>query len=239
MAQNDNIENEDVNVETVEQIPRRRSTDSINGFMQDNRRMLVYGGGGLLAIVALIFGYKYFISDPMELEAEAKVHQAEAYYGMDSVNLALKGDGMHSGLKEVADDYPGTKAGKRAAYYLGMNLLNTGKFDEAIEYLENYDLGDKIVQPLAIGAIGDCYSEKNELEKAASYYLKAAESSKLDFPAPRFYKKAGVVYEQLKDYDKALSVYETIQKEHPKSQEAYEMDKYIARAKTMLGKEEE
>ena len=66
-------------------------------------------------------------------------------------------------------------------------------------------------------------------------YLKAAEKKNNDFTTPMFLMKAGWTYEILGQYDKAVGVYEKIQKEHFKSFEARDIEKYIARAKGLMG----
>jgi hypothetical protein len=48
--------------------------------------------------------------------------------------------------------------------------------------------------------------------------------------------KAGWVYEEQKKYDEALKAYEKVQKEHVRSYEFREIEKYIARAKGLAGK---
>jgi tetratricopeptide (TPR) repeat protein len=239
MEQNENQEFDKVEeVVTATKSHHSSKTNSFNiqDFFTKNRKRIITGTGILAGLVILLVGYKKFYAAPLEEEAENAIFKAELYASMDSVNLALKGDGQYKGLIELVDEYGSTRAGKRASYLLGMIYLRQGKYDDAIENLENFDLGDKVVQSLAIGAIGDCYVEKKELDKAAGYYEKAAEISQLDFPGARFYKKAGLVYENLNQYDRAASAYETIQKEFPKSQEASDIEKYIFRAKTKLEK---
>ncbi len=48
--------------------------------------------------------------------------------------------------------------------------------------------------------------------------------------------KAGWAYEIMDEYDKALDAYKEIQKEFPRSAEAREMEKYIARAEGLRNK---
>ena len=55
--------------------------------------------------------------------------------------------------------------------------------------------------------------------------------SKNKLTAPIFLKKAGLVYEEQKDWSNALSMYEKIKSEYPDATEAGDIDKYIARAK--------
>jgi TolA-binding protein len=85
-----------------------------------------------------------------------------------------------------------------------------------------------------LGAIGDCYVELNEYEKAASFYLKAGQRKKNAFTSPIYLRKAGMVFEDLKKYDKALKAYEIIKKDYPASDEGKLIEKYIAALKIKM-----
>ncbi len=102
-------------------------------------------------------------------------------------------------------------------------------------YLKKFSGDDVIVPGMALGAIGDAYVQLNELEKAAKYYMDAANKNKNDFTTPTFLMKAGWTYEILGDWDKAESSYEMIKKDYPRSREARDIDKNLARAKAKLG----
>ena len=137
------------------------------------------------------------------------------------------------GFKEIADNFGMTKTGNLANYYSGICLLRTGKFAEAIEYLEKYKGDDEMVAPVAIGAIGDANMELNNVDEAIKFYLKAAEKSNNNFTTPIYLKKAGFAYEQKANYTEALAIYERLKNEFTASSEARDIDKYIARAKTL------
>lgn len=233
MSQNESTETNETQVEK----PASRSFD-INHFFADNRKNIFYAVGGIVGLIILYLGYRNFILEPDMAEAESRIFYAEQWFAADSLERAVKGDGQHAGLLEIAESYSATPAGKRASYLMGVVRYREGKYDEAIEYLENYDLNDLIVQPEALGLIGDCYVEKKEMEKAASYFVKAAEISRNNFTSPRFYKKAGLVYEHLKEYEKAKGYYEKVQKEYPESEAARtDIEQFISRAEAMMENE--
>lgn len=236
MSQNESMEQNENNVETAA-APASRGFD-FNHFFADNRRTILYAVGGIVGLALLYFGYRKFIVEPDMAEAESRIFYAEQWFAADSLDRAVKGDGQHAGLLEIAESYSGTPAGKRASYLMGVIRYREGKYDDAIDYLENYDLNDLILQPEALGLIGDCYVEKKEMEKAASFFVKAAEISRNNFTSPRFYKKAGLVYESLKEYEKAKGYYEKIQKEYPESEAArMDIEQFIARAEAMMENE--
>jgi tetratricopeptide (TPR) repeat protein len=111
--------------------------------------------------------------------------------------------------------------------------MKKGDFAAAIDHLEDFSTDNDLVGPLATGLLGDAYSESGDIDKAASQYMKAAGQSKNKLTSPIFLKKAGIAFEELKNYGKAADAYEKIKKDYSESQEAGDIDKYIARAKAM------
>jgi hypothetical protein len=64
-----------------------------------------------------------------------------SYYGVASdslYKLSLNGSEGKFGFIKIADEYSGTD-GNLANYYAGMAYLNTGKYNEAIDYLNKSD----------------------------------------------------------------------------------------------------
>jgi tetratricopeptide (TPR) repeat protein len=145
--------------------------------------------------------------------------------------MAADGQKQMKGFEQVAEEYSLTKTGSLANYYAGICYLRTGKFEQAIEFLGKYSGNDETVAPIAIGAIGDCHMELAHLDEAVKYYTKAANKSNNNFTSPFYLKKAGFANELKGNYSEALNVYERIKKEYPKSTEAQDIDKDIAKVK--------
>lgn len=211
-------------------------------FYEKNKKAITYGGGAILAIVAIFSFYKFYWLPGQEKEANNEAFFAQTYFEKDSFLVALNGglnvqtsDGPKTmmGFKDIADTYGATKTGNLANYYSGICLLRTGKFEEAIEYLEKFSCKDEMVAPVATGAIGDANMELNKIDEAVKFYLKAAEQSTNAFTTPIYLKKAAFAYEQQANYTEALATYERLKNEYAKSSEAREVDKYIARVKTL------
>jgi tetratricopeptide (TPR) repeat protein len=191
----------------------------------------------ILAIVVVVGGYlsyKKFYLEPTNREAQSAMYVAEQYFEKDSFKLALNGDGANFGFLDVIDEYGITHAANLAHYYAGICYLRTGQFEDAIKNLEKFDAEDIMIATVALGAIGDCYTELNENEKAASFYLKAGQRKKNEFTSPLYLKKAGLVFEELKKYDKALKAYEIIKKDYPQSDEGRVIEKYITAVKIKM-----
>ncbi len=203
-------------------------------FIEKNQKIIIIVLVTLMALVLGYFGVKQFYIKPQETKAHAEMFYAEKYFELDSLNFALNGDGEHIGFLEVIDNYGITKASNLAKYYVGIIYLKKGQFQEAINYLEDFDSDDQIVASTATASIGDAYMELNNLDKALEYYLKAADQNINNFSSPQSLMKAGFVYEEKGDWGNALKTYERIKKDFFKSQESREIDKYIAKAKGML-----
>ena len=71
--------------------------------------------------------------------------------------------------------------------------------------------------------------ELNNTDKAAEYYMKAADKKKNDLTSPLFLMKAGMAYEVAGKKEDALKTYTRIKTDFPRSNEARDIDKYIAR----------
>ncbi len=203
-------------------------------FIEKNQKIIIIVFVVLMALVLGYFGIKQFYLKPQETKAHAEMFYAEKYFELDSLDLALNGDGEHIGFLDVIDNYGFTKASNLSKYYTGIIYLKKGKFDEAITYLKDFDGDDQIVGSIATSAIGDAYIELNNTDKALEFYLKAADQNTNNFTSPQNLMKAGFVYEEKGDWGNALKMYERIKKDFFKSQESREIDKYIAKAKGML-----
>jgi tetratricopeptide (TPR) repeat protein len=202
-------------------------------YIEENQKSLTI----IVLVIALItgayLGYKKLYLAPREQEAQSEMYVAEQYFEMDSFMLALEGDGSYMGFLDIIDEYGITKCANLSNYYAGICYFKLGEYEEAIRCLKNFESDDIMVATVALGAIGDAYVELGELETAVEFYMKAADRKKNDFTSALFLKKAGIVYEELGNYKKALEVYEKIETHFPKSEESRDIEKYITRAKLM------
>jgi len=203
-------------------------------FIESNQKLLTIVIGGVVVLVLAFFGINRFYMTPREQEAKEQMFMAERYFEIDSLNLALNGDGMYPGFLEIIDDYRWTKSANLSKYYAGICYLKLGNAEEAAGYLKSFKGKDEIIGPMARGALADAYMELGESSKAVSSYLSAAKMRKNDLTTPLFLMKAATAYETMNEFKKALPLYDQIKKEFPNSVEAREIEKYITRAKGMM-----
>lgn len=222
-------ETNDTNVEAIENALTRTEQ-----YIENNQKSLTIIVLAIIVIVGLFLGYKRLYIAPMEKEAQNQIFAAEQYFEKDSFNLALYGDGNYLGFIDIIDSYGPSKTGNLARYYAGISYLGLGEYEKALEFLKKYSINDKMIGSVAYGAIGDCYVQLENLEKGVEHYIKAAKFGNNNFTTPLYLMKAGLVYEELGNYNEALKVYNSIKKEHSKSSEARDVEKYIARVKMMM-----
>ena len=210
-----------------------QSLSKTETFIIENQKLLTIIVLALVVLVLGFFGFKRYYLQPKEKAAQEQIYTAQHYFQADSLDKALYGDGNNLGFVDIAKMYSITKAGNLANYYAGICFLKKGNFDNAIKYLKKFDSDDEIVGPMAKGALGDAYLEKGDKNKAVTYYMEAANLRDNEFTSPLFLLKAGEVDEMLGHYDKAITAYKRIQQDYFKSQEARNIEKYIARAEEL------
>jgi tetratricopeptide (TPR) repeat protein len=205
-------------------------------FIENNQKLLINIGIALVAIVLGFYALRNYYILPRENDATAQMFMAQKYFDQDSIKKALNGDGNYPGFVQIIDDYKWTKAANLSHYYAGVCYLKQGKFQDAIDQLNSFSGKDELVAPMAKGAIGDAYMELGQSDKAATQYEAAANLRDNKFTTTVFLQKAAFAYEELKNYDKALELYNQIKTKYPNSMEAAEVDKYIAKLKTLQNK---
>jgi len=198
-------------------------------FFETNSKIITIIFGATVVIALVLLATHRFYSLPRESKAQEQMFVAEQYFEKDSFNLAINGDGNYPGFLDIIDDFGSTKAGKLARYYAGVSNLHLGKYQEAVDYLENFKTDDLLLAPVALGATGDAYSELGNKEKAVKLYMEAAQLHPNAFSSPVYYLKAGNLYETLGSKDKALAAYQVIKDKYAESNEGRSIDKYIAR----------
>lgn len=201
-------------------------------FLEENSKSLLFIAAAVIVLVIIYFWYQNVYLKGRAEEASAKMYKAEQFIGVDSLaNKAINGDAGYPGFEKIADEYNNTKSANLANLYLGGIYLRKGEYKKATEVLGKYtETGSVVADPLALGMLGDAYSELKDYNQAITYYKKAAEKSSNKFTSPLFLKKLGLVYETQKKYKDAEAAYTKIKADFPASQEAAMIDEYIARA---------
>lgn len=223
--------------EPVTQEPQRAATvNHPEQFWAKNSKAILIGLG---VIILLVAGYLFYANSSTgdNRKAEESVFKAEEFYRMDSLDKALNGDGANQGLLRVISRYSGTPAANRARLMAGSIYLKKGDYKNAIKHLEEFSSDVDQVQARATALLGDAYAEmgvaannNDNKEKAAGLYKKAASTfEKDDLNAADYLFRAGYLYESMGKNKEAIEAYKQIKEKYPKSDRAFDIDKYLAR----------
>lgn len=215
--------------------PRSRTenevvVDRAKDFWTQYNRPIMIACAAIIVLAGGYFAYKYLYKEPQEIKAAEAMFKAEDYYRMDSLQAALRGDGMNPGFLKIIDKYSGTEAANLAHYYAGSIFLKQGDFKNAAKHLDEFDTDSKPVQARAYKLLGDAYAEQGKNKEALSAYKKAAHhfeedevnSSEYLFLAAYFADRV------VKDRKEAVDLFKELKEKYPRTERGFEVDKYLA-----------
>jgi tetratricopeptide (TPR) repeat protein len=204
--------------------------DSAKDFWTRYSRPLMIASAVIILGAAGYFGYKYLVKIPNEKKSIEAIFKAEQYYRMDSLQLALNGDGVNSGFLKVIDKYGGTEAGNLAHFYAGDIYLKLGDFAKAAKHLDDFSTESKMVQARAYKLSGDAYAGLKKNSDALKMYKKAGnhfEEDNINSPDYLFFA-AYFAHKVMNNSKEAIEIYKKLKERYPQSQQGFEADKYLA-----------
>ncbi|MFY8137419.1 MAG: tetratricopeptide repeat protein [Flavobacteriales bacterium] len=205
-------------------------------FMDKNRKPVMVGGGIIIAAIVGFFAYQFLYKAPKEKEAANASWRAFQFQEVDSAAVALNGAADFAGFEEIANKYSGTKTGKIAHYWCGINYRDMGEYEKALEHFKQADFDDEALGVISMGNVGDMYVQLGNNEEGASWLDKAAKkagsSAGRNYLAPQYILKASKVYMELGQDDRAISLLKDLTDNYDnKSQEWGEGTRLLAMLK--------
>jgi TolA-binding protein len=201
----------------------------VEHWYQSNSKMVNNVLIGILAIVLGYFAYDKFYRAPRIQKANDAIFRAQTYFGMDSLNWALNGDGDKLGFLKIMDKFSGTPAANLSKYYAGVCYLKMGNFAQAEKYLKEFDGKGTMVAEVAKGCLGDALMEQGKTDEGIKAYLDAASNEDNILLAPLYLERAGLAYELKNNTAEAIKMYRKIKDRFPMSQQARNIEKSLAR----------
>ncbi|MCP3930825.1 MAG: tetratricopeptide repeat protein [Bacteroidetes bacterium] len=199
-------------------------------FMESNQNLIFGALFALVLIIGGVFAYNNFFRKPLQKEAVEQMFQAQYQFERDSFALALTNPGGgFSGFLDIIDNYKGTSAANLSLYYAGLSYLHLGQYSAALDYLKDYKPSGQVIPIMKYGAIGDAYSELNELDNAMKFYKKAINEGENETITAYYLKKVGMLHEKQGNFADAKDAYEKIKNEYPESPDGRDIDKFITR----------
>jgi len=193
-------------------------------------KMLTIASVIIIVLAGGWYAYRTYVQKPKEAKAADAMFKAEEYYRLDSVNLALNGDGQNWGFLKVIDKYGGTKSGKLANYYAGSCYIKLNDNEKALKYLKKYSGDSKLVQARAYKLMGDASADLGKNNDALDYYKKAAHHFEKDetTSAEYLFYAAYLADRVMKDPKQAIELYKELKQKYPKTNQGREADNFLA-----------
>ncbi len=217
---------EETPVTTGEQTGKKQQFD-----FAKNQNLIIGALAAVLVLVVAFVGYQQYYLPAQNLEAQNALFGAQEAFKAGKWNETLNGElPTYQGALAVANDYGSTKAGKLAHYYAGISYLNLGDFDNAIAQLKQFDSDDVLLGAYALGALGDAYAEKGDMDKAIQYYKDAANHNDNVQSAPAFMMKSALALETQGNNKDALEQLNKLKSKYPKYNiTSMDLETHIAR----------
>lgn len=127
----------------------------------------------------------------------------------------------------------GYKSGNRAKAEMGIRLYRDGKYNEALEYLNDCSLDDDIAAPGVYALAGDCHANLDEFDQALKSYGKAINAAdKNPEIVPFILVKEANIYRAQGNFAAEAKAYKEIIDEYPSyvANTRIDIKKYYERA---------
>lgn len=204
----------------LESDPLLETFSKTQNFYDQNKIAVV---GGILALVVIIggaVGY-YYYSSSQEDQAQQLLADATNYYLNSDFENALTGSDADFtvGFEQIINNYPRTDAANLARYYAAVSEYNLGNTEQAISYMQDYDIPEGILGVGPISFHGVLMMDAGNYEEAANLFVKAAEWDENDSTTPYNYLQAASAYYDAGDTGQAKEYAQLIVDRYGESQQ--------------------
>lgn len=188
-------------------------------FFEKYKVVLIGVFSALILVIGGWWAYNNLMKAPKEKKAKDAIIYAQKYFEIDSMALALNGDGVHLGFEAIAKQFSGTPAGNRAAFGAGVANLKLGKYAQAVKYLEAFETNDPLLNARKYGCLADAQAELNQMDKAIENYKKAVDAADNEITASTYLYRGALALELKGNKKEALELYKKVNTTYPGSQE--------------------
>lgn len=211
----------------------------LEGFWYKNQKVILTIIAVVIIAIIGVIAYKAFIQGPKNQRAneqlavvQADFEQAAFQPTLDTAayKAVLNGGGEGTGALGVIRNYGSTPAGNLAKFYAGAAYLHLGEFQNAVKYLKDFSTKQKQIQMMALGALGDAYSELKQNNEAIASYKKAAATFEDDaVNASEYLFRAALLSELAGQNNDAITIYKRLKDEFPNTVKGTQAEKYLNR----------
>jgi outer membrane protein assembly factor BamD (BamD/ComL family) len=204
--------------EELESDPLIENYNRAVSYYIDNKTRILSIAIAFVVLVGSFFGYQYF-SSAQETQAQEILAIAESAYAQGDFESALYGDDFELtyGFDQIADEFPRTNAGNLANYYAAVSSFKLGDIDNALMYMENFNVPKGIlgVGPLTFHA--KLHLAKEDYTAAADKFLQAADWDENEVTTPSNIYEAAQAQYSAENYDRASELVNRVINEYPQS----------------------
>jgi tetratricopeptide (TPR) repeat protein len=186
-------------------------------FARKYQNQLLYGLGGLLVLVLIVSGVRFY-TNWKENKAFESLENAMAQYEKSRSEKTDLSD-VKLAFQKVVETYSGYDGGRLALLIYANICYDTGDFDAAIV---NYSKAteaftdDPTVNLFIQTSLGYAYEAKKDYQTAANHFERVA-SSPTRFLNDQALYNLGRLYAKIGNTEKSRSAFEKILSEHPDS----------------------
>lgn len=202
-------------------------------FYEQNKAAVIGGGIGIVLVIGLIIGY-FVYSHQQEEEAQNLLGIAEESFMQGNYETALYGDEdeFTIGFEQIADNYSRTNAGNLANYYAAVSEYEMGNYEEALNYIQNFDVPDGIMGVAPISLHATILTEINRYEEAGEMFVRAADWNENNSTTPYNLLEAATAFREAGNTEQALQQINRILDEYSNSEQATEAKRLKGLMKT-------
>lgn len=199
-------------------------------FWQRNSKLISIVFVVVLLGIGGYYFYKNFILAPKEEKAVDAFFRAEEYYRMDSLNLALNGDGQNAGFLKIISQYGGTDAGNLACFYAGVSYIRLDNNQNAIKYLKKFSTSSKPIKARVYKLLADANADMGKFPDALDYYKKSAHHFEEDMAnsAEALFMAAYLADRMMKNTKEAIALYKEVKEKYPNTAQSIDAENYLA-----------
>jgi tetratricopeptide (TPR) repeat protein len=163
----------------------------VQSFYDSNKNAVIGVAIALIVIVGGSVGW-HFYSTSQEAKAQQLMGQATQAYLQGDFEKALKGSeaDFTVGFQQIINNYGMTDAANLAQYYAAVSEFKLGNTENALNYIENYEVPEGIMGVGPLSFHGVLLTDLGNHAEAAKMFVKAAEWDKNDSTTPYNYLEA-------------------------------------------------